>query len=122
MDIYEIPSLNELIAFVTKNAKHFNELDVTVLQKYHNTTTEKWSGGKYFLHGTLPLLPDTPVTNQMIDDAKNIHEQRGMSYGVPYSSFESMSIASSIHSYNQFIAIIERYQIVYKLPIHDINL
>jgi hypothetical protein len=108
----ETPSLNELIAFVNENAEHFYDLELNVLQVYHNNTTDNWSNGKYYLHGQLPLLPDTPITNQIIDDAKNIHIQRGMEYGNPCNSFESSSIACSINHYKQLILILVRYQTV----------
>ena len=106
------PSLNELIAFVKTNVDSFNDLELTVLQSYYSNTTDKWSKGKYYLHGQLPLLPDTPITNQIIDDAKNIHIQRGIDYGNPCNSFESASIACSINHYKQLIQILDRYQTV----------
>ena len=106
------PSLNELIAFVNTNVDYFDDLELTVLQVYYSNTTDKWSNGKYYLHGQLPLLPDTPITNQIIDDAKNIHIQRGIEYGNPCNSLESASIACSINHYKQLIQIIDRYQTV----------
>jgi hypothetical protein len=108
----DYPSLTDIISFVKKNADYFDDLKLNVLQEYYNNTTDKWSNGKYYLHGQLPLLPDTPITDQIIDDAKNIHIQRGMEYGSPCNSFESASITNSINSYDQFIAIIDRYQTV----------
>jgi hypothetical protein len=108
----EIPSLNELIAFVNENSEHFYDLELTVLQDYYSNTIDKWSEGKYYLHGQLPLLPDTPITNQIMDDAKNIHIQRSIEYGNPCNSFESASIACSITRYKQLIQILDRYQTI----------
>jgi hypothetical protein len=106
------PTLTELISFVKNNADYFDDLKLNVLQEYYDNTNDKWSNGKYYLHGQLPLLPDTPITDQIIDDAKNIHIQRGMEYGTPCNSFESSSINHSINSYDQFVAIIDRHQTV----------
>ena len=106
------PSLVDLIAFTRTHEEYFRDLDLTVLQVYYNNTVDQWSGGKYYLHGQLPLLPDTPITQQIIDDAKNIHIQRGMDYGSPCNSFESASINTSINRYNQIIMIIDLYQTV----------
>ena len=106
----DAPSLNELISFVKTNAEYFDDLELTVLQEYYSNTADKWSNGKYYLHGQLPLLPDTPITNQIIDDAKNIHIQRGIDYGNPCNSFESASIACSINHYKQLLLIRNRYQ------------
>jgi len=108
----DAPSLNELISFVKTNAEYFDHLELTVLQEYYSNTADKLSNGKYYLHGQLPLLPDTPITNQIIDDAKNIHIQRSIEYGTPCNSFESASIRASINRYDQLILIIKQYQVV----------
>lgn len=108
----QFPSLNQLIDFVKENSDYFYDLKLNVLQEYYDNANDKLSNGRYYLHGQLPILPDTPITNQIIDDAKNIHIQRSIEYGVPCNSFESASITNSINSYNQFVAIIDRYQTV----------
>jgi hypothetical protein len=106
------PSLIDLISFTSLHKEYFNALDLTVLQEYYSNTVDKVSDGKYYLHGYLPLFPDTPITHQIIDDAKNIHVQRNMHYGTVCKPLESVFINDSINNYNNLIIIIDLYQTI----------
>jgi hypothetical protein len=106
------PSLDDLISFTCLHKEKFHDLDLTVLQDYYSNTVDNLSGGKYYLHGYLPLFPDTPITHQIIDDAKNIHVQRNMYYGNMYKPIDSVFINDSINKYNNLIAIIDLYKII----------
>jgi hypothetical protein len=106
----ENPSLDDLISFTCLYKENFHDLDLTVLQDYYSNTVDNVSDGKYYLHGYLPLFPDTPITHQIIDDAKNIHVQRNMYYGNVCKPLESIFINDSITKYNNLIMIIDLYQ------------
>jgi len=104
------PSLIDLISFTSVYKEYFNALDLTVLQEYYSYTVDTLSDGKYYLHGYLPLFPDTPITHQIIDDAKNIYIQRNMHYGNVCKPLESVFIKDSINKYKILIMIINLYQ------------
>lgn len=108
------PSLNQLIEFTRVHWYRFADLNLTVITKYDKTTRETWSKGRYYLYGQLQVLPDTPITRQLLSDANELNIQRSNSYAEPYSSVEAASIRESEQLYHQLIEIIDRYRIVYE--------
>lgn len=113
------PTLNQLIIFTRVHWYRFADIDLTVITEYDKTTRESGSNGRYYLYGQLPVLPDTPITRQMLDDANSIHLQRIIDYGEPYNAAEASSIQYSERLYHQLIHIIKRYRIVYEDIIHN---
>jgi hypothetical protein len=107
------PTLNQLILFTRVHNDRFNDIDLTVLAEYEKITRKSWSKGRYYLYGQLQVLPDTPITRQILDDAKSLHLQRVHEYGEPYSSVEAASIRESEQFYHRLIEIIERYRFIY---------
>ena len=108
------PSLHQLIEFTRVHWYRFADLNLTVITKYDKTTRETWSKGRYYLYGQLQVLPDTPITRQLLSDANELNIQRSNSYDEPYSSVEAASIRESEQLYHQLIEIIDRYRIVYE--------
>jgi hypothetical protein len=105
------PSLNELILFTRVHNDQFEDIDVTALTEYDKTPRESWSKRRYCLLFVLHAFPDTPLTCQILDDAKQLqlHVQRV----IEYDAFEASSIQRTQRLYHQLIEIIERYRIVY---------
>jgi hypothetical protein len=109
----ENPTLHDLIVFTKKHRAYFIDLELTVLADYEKTSREPWAKGRYYLYGQLPVLPDTPITRQLLDDAKSIFRQREIDYGGPCNAFEVASIAQATDLYNKLILIIDRYRLAY---------
>jgi hypothetical protein len=114
--VYNDPSLIDLITFTNSHGEYFSQLDLSVLNEYYKHTIDDLSGGKYYLHGYLPLFPDTPITPQIIDDAKNIHIQRNLHYGNICTPIESVYINDSINKYKTLVSIINLYQTIVSEP------
>ena len=107
------PTLEDLIIFTKKHRSYFIDLDLTVLAEYEKTSCEPWAKGRYYLYGHLPVLPDTPITRQLLNDALSICRQRLIDYGGPCNTIEVSSIEHATNLYNKLVLIIERYRLAY---------
>lgn len=109
----ENPTLQDLTVFTKKHRSYFIDLDLTVLVEYEKTSCQPWAKGRYYLYGQLPVLPDTPITRQLLDDAQSIFSQRLIDYGGPCNALEVASIAQSTDLYNKLVLVIDRYRLAY---------
>jgi hypothetical protein len=109
----ENPTLEDLIAFTKRHRAYFIDLDLTVLAEYEKNSREPWAKGRYYLYGQLPVLTDTPITRQLLNDAQSICRQRDIDYGAPCNSIEASSMAQATDLYNKLVLIIDRYRLAY---------
>jgi hypothetical protein len=109
----ENPTLEDLIVFTKRHRAYFIDLDLTVLAEYEKNSREPWAKGRYYLYGQLPVLTDTPITRQLLDDAQSICRQRDIDYGAPCNAFELASMAQATNLYNKLVLIIDRYRLAY---------
>jgi hypothetical protein len=109
----ENPTLEDLIVFTKRHRAYFIDLDLTVLAKYETNSREPWAKGRYYLYGQLPVLTDTPITRQLLNDAQSICRQREIDYGGPCNSIEVASMAQATDLYNKLVLIIDRYRLAY---------
>jgi hypothetical protein len=107
------PTLEDLIIFTKKHRSYFIDLDLTVLAEYEKTSCEPWAKGRYYLYGHLPVLPDTPITRQLLNDALSICRQRLIDSGRPCNALEEASMAQATDLYNKLVLIIDRYRLAY---------
>lgn len=112
LDAYN-PTLQVLIVFTHTHWDQFADLDLTVLTEYDKMTRESWTNGRYYLHGQLQVLPDTPITRQILNDANALHIQRQAEHSAEYTNDEIHAANHSVKLYQQLVDIIERYQFVY---------
>lgn len=108
------PTLRDLIAFTDRHAEYFTDIDTRVLAQYDKTSREQWAKGRYYLYGHLPVFPDTPISNQLLNDATSIWKQRIIEYGIPYNETEAVEFEQNVCQYAELITIISRYQHAYK--------
>ena len=109
----ENPTLQDLIVFTKKHRSYFIDLDLSVLAEYEKTSCQPWAKSRYYLYGQLPVLTDTPITRQLLDDAQSIFSQRLVDYGGPCNAIEVASIAQSTDLYNKLVLVIDRYRLAY---------
>ena len=89
------PSLNDLIDW-SKNIGKYNlpKKNTDCLHKYRNDAEEsKWSNGKYYLYGHIPIDCDTPITHDLLQSAIEKHNISMIDY-IPYNSMEAASNAT----------------------------
>jgi len=110
---HDNPTLQDLIAFTKKHRAYFIDLDLTVLAEYEKNSREPWAKGRYYLYGQLPVLTDTPITRQLLNDAQSICRQRDIDYGGPCNAIEVSSMAQASDLYNKLVLIIDRYRLAY---------
>ena len=109
----ENPTLQDLIVFTKRHRAYFIDLDLTALTEYEKNSREPWANGRYYLYGQLPVLTDTPITRQLLNDAQSICRQRLIDYGGPCNAIEVSSIAQASDLYNKLVLIIDRYRLAY---------
>jgi hypothetical protein len=106
------PSLKDMIWLTQIGEKYFTDLDLSVLTEYQHNS-QNFGHGKYFLYGQLQVLPTTPITKNLLEEAETLNNNRLYEYGGPCNSFEAQSIERSKRLYQNLVLIIDRYEDVY---------
>ena len=110
---HDNPTLQDLIVFTKRHRAYFIDLDLSVLAEYEKNSCQPWAKGRYYLYGHLPVLTDTPITRQLLNDAESICRQRLIDYGGPCNAIEVSSIAHATDLYNKLVLIIDRDRLAY---------
>jgi len=84
-----------------------DEKYLLLIDKYFKTTTQKWTSGKYYLGGQVPLNPDEDITEDhlIIVDSKN---KQGLAMGA-CNSMEYASMMTALNDYALISDLIKKY-------------
>ena len=110
------PCLDKLIAWFENVGKEekLDEEGITadileVLSVYKSDTESKWSDGKYYLKGQIPLCSNEAITQGQMQSAIDEDNQRLQDYGGPCNSFEAASIEHSNRRFNNLQRLLQFY-------------
>ena len=104
------PSLKQLNDYITRKFKHdFVGVDIVSLNEYIATTKQPWSNGAYYLFGQLLTNFDTPLTNELLQEAISTDARRRIEYGGPCNSMEAASINHNIRVFHNLLNLLQRY-------------
>jgi hypothetical protein len=110
------PCLDQLIAWFENVGKEekLDEEGITadileVLSVYKSDTESKWSDGKYYLKGQIPLCSNEAITQGQMQSAIDEDNQRLQDYGGPCNSFEAASIEHSNRRFNNLQRLLQFY-------------
>lgn len=96
-----------MTTLLTLSEKYPNE---HVIQYYMEESKQKWTNGKYYLGGQLPIFPSDVITKQLIKSVDNINITK--SNEVPYNSAENYSISNAKNKFIQFKKILRKENII----------
>jgi hypothetical protein len=104
------PSLKQLNDYITRKFKHdFVGVDIVSLNEYIATTKQPWSNGAYYLFGQLLTNFDTPITNELLQEAISTDARRRIEYGGACNSMEAASINHNIRVFHNLLNLLQRY-------------
>tara|TARA_B100001564_G_C20329208_1_gene529353 strand:+ start:103 stop:399 length:297 start_codon:yes stop_codon:yes gene_type:complete len=81
-----------------------------VIQYYMSETKEKWTKGKYYVGGQLPILPSDIITKQLIKAVDNINITK--LHEVPYNSVEHHAIYDANEKFIKFKNLLKKENII----------
>ena len=108
------PCLNDLEKFICP--ENINEEYYRGVKQYVLDTQCSWSNGTYYLYGQKQLQKNTPITQNIIEEAIEINKNRREEYGGPCNSFEAVSIQKHENDFISVLAVIEKYYSMYNIP------
>lgn len=88
----------------TLSKKYPNE---HVIIYYMSETKEKWTNGKYYIGGHLPISPSDIITKQLIQSVDNINTTK-----LPFHSIENRSIYNHNERFTEFKNILKKENII----------
>jgi hypothetical protein len=104
------PSLRQLNDYITRKFKNdFADENIVALTEYIAISKSSWAKGKFYLFGQLPTDLDTPLTNELLQEAIDVNIQRGIDYGGPANYLEAASIHHSEQVFQNLLHLLGRY-------------
>ena len=104
------PSLRQLNDYITRKFKNdFADENIVALTEYIAISKSLWAKGKFYLFGQLPTDLDTPLTNELLQEAIDVNIQRGIDYGVPANYLEAASMHHSEQVFQNLLHLLRRY-------------
>jgi hypothetical protein len=104
------PSLLQLNDYITRKFKDdFAGANTIALTEYLKYTQQSWSMGKYYLYGQLQIELNTPLTNELLQQAIAVNIQRGIDYGHPVNSMEAASIYHNDQVFHNLLDLLHKY-------------
>ena len=104
------PSLRQLNDYITRKFKNdFADENIVALTEYIAISKSLWAKGKFYLFGQLPTDLDTPLTNELLQEAIDVNIQHGIDYGVPANYLEAASMHHSEQVFQNLLHLLRRY-------------
>lgn len=111
------PSIIDLQKIVELHKEDFLDLDKSFIEFYLKLGISSKIMPTYYLAGQLLTLKDEPITQQLLNKAKEIDKKRKEEYGGHCNSMEASSIHTQDRMFENLQKLLNRY---YKLMIHNL--
>jgi hypothetical protein len=108
------PSIIDLQNLIKTNENIFTNLDISAIEFYSNYNKESKT---YYLAGQLLIKKEHPITEELINKAKELDKKRKEEYDGPCNFLEAQSIYRQDIMFGSLQKIIERY---YEFMIHEL--
>ena len=96
------PSLNDLREFVETHNELFDNINIYVVEEYLKFCKDYY--GYYYVGGQIKILPTEPITNQVINKARQINDE-----AQPGHMMEVSSLLRSKNNLNNLEKILDVY-------------